>query len=195
MGMTQGLSPFKKFRIIQDHFGASYLDIVCKDNQTIIIEIFKEKLQENKTTKQLCKISIQNCRMSIPMVKMVDILKSNNHSISEIVLDSVTFLEAQHLTGIDEKGIKLLILDFSSGKEPLPLDLFSNIPSLPLLNIFVQKAEYLPDLSKLPHLNTIHIEISLSGSIIRSETGESFFVITKFIHLSELGNILKFVAI
>lgn len=164
---TQEIPSFNEFRIRVLNV---YLELYCPSNQTIMLETFKEKLEADNF-ESVSKISIHYCRMSFPLVEIVDILEANNISISEIVLNSVTSLEAQHLTKIDEKGISWLKLNFLYNKEALPVHVFSTIPKLPNLYIIVRKAEYLPDFSKLEQLHLLHIKITLSG--IGNEAGES----------------------
>lgn len=140
---------------IKVHLNSS-LKINCDSMETISLTKLTSKRVE---AKNVTKFYVEHC-MATPIVEILETLKmANNETSKSFYLNDIANLEAEHLTGLDEFGVKVLSVDIVRDLKP-KLNLFSTIPKLEELLIKIPFENYSPDLSKLPRLTSLSVYIA-----------------------------------
>lgn len=140
-----------------DQYDILVFDIVCNANERISLnKIASYKL----TAKKISAIHVSYC-MAMPFFHLFDTLGFTSNGTSKaLYLKEIANLEANHLTGLDEYGIKTLKVLSIYQKSIQNFDLFSTVPKLEHLTLDVRNESFLPDRLALPQLKSLKLKMN-----------------------------------
>lgn len=132
--------------------------ITCDKNQTIGLNRYKYIIKDLKPSND-SQLHIKGCRMTLPLVEVINALEAKGQVITYIELEEVDALQAKHFSGVNESHVEYLYLNNVAAKH----NVLSTISKLKNLTIDVDKAEDIPDLSRVKVFEAMRIRIYFNG--------------------------------